>query len=181
MDLPGMRCTTRGMMAAVAVLALDCFLLRVTSGGQGVLLIGTCVNIGLFRLWRACTTNPRFWFGFAMTGGAVTLAYVGCFWTDALYGRLPDALEEWPFNCMMVIHSYSCPKISQEIECLVNSAFSAHSTDWCSSTIILEATCGLPMLLLAAVGGIACQRLHIKLWKRNRSVLRRGGKTDFAQ
>src|SRR5262245_51985524 len=78
MRTPIARLTTRGTMAAVAVLALDCSCLRATYGGQGVLLVGLALNFALFRWWCGLAAKRPFWLGFTVSGSAAMLAYLAC-------------------------------------------------------------------------------------------------------
>ena len=87
MKLP--RVSIAGMMAAVAVVALDCFAL-ITTGGAGVLLIGLILSVGFACWWRGHGRGRRFWLGFEVAGLVTVLVYV-------FFARSNDELiAEWP-------------------------------------------------------------------------------------
>ena len=87
MKLP--RVSIAGMMAAVAVVALDCFAL-ITTGGVGVLLIGLILSVGFACWWRGHGRGRRFWLGFEVAGLVTVLVYV-------FFARSNDELiAEWP-------------------------------------------------------------------------------------
>ena len=114
-------------MAAVAVLALDCFCLKTTYGGQGILLIGIASNIGVFRCWCGLVTNRPFWLGFEMCGSAAVLAYLTCY--DCIDGWPCDAMDSWLSYWVRLILSHAPVPIAYRVEYLINSGFSSHSSD----------------------------------------------------
>ena len=87
MKLP--RISIAGMMAAVAVVALDCFVLVMTDGG-GVLLVGLILTVGFVCWWRGRGKGRRFWFGFEVAGLAAVLASIGFMQTSN------ELIFQWP-------------------------------------------------------------------------------------
>ncbi len=71
------RVTIAGMMAAVAVVAFDCFAVMMTDL-LGVVLIVIALDVGFIRWWRVRGPRRRFWAGFEAAGLAALLAYIAC-------------------------------------------------------------------------------------------------------
>ena len=92
MKLP--RISIAGMMAAVAVVALDCFVLVMTDGA-GVLLVGLILTVGFVCWWRGRGKGRRFWLGFEVAGLLALLTYISFVQTsDELIGQWPMYLLE---------------------------------------------------------------------------------------
>jgi hypothetical protein len=134
MKLP--RISIAGMMAAVAVVALDCFVLVITDGG-GVLLVGLILTVGFVCWWRGRGKGRRFWFGFEVAGLAAVLAYIGFVqtsnelilqWPTYLLNHAPYANYLWTF--LVAIKSQI------------------------AGLVLFEVSYGLPMLLIASLGGL---------------------------
>ena len=144
MRLRSVQFTVRGMMVAMAVIALDCFALVMTDGA-GVLLIGLLLNIGFVRWRRTVARRRRFWGGFVATGLAAVLAYIGC------TQMLGAAFILWPMDILMIAPRY-LPTVAGEW--LDNSigTWSRHQLIFVIT--IFEVGFGLPMLLFALIGGL---------------------------
>jgi hypothetical protein len=139
------RVTIAGMMAAVAVVAFDCFLLVMTDGA-GVLLTGLALNVGLVLGWRGRGTRRRFWAGFVATALAVLLGYAICFSFEVA----ALTTYQWPlfvFNQLIMAH------LPPTAEDWVMGLLADPMRQFIFILILFEVSCGLPMLLLAAIGG----------------------------
>jgi hypothetical protein len=130
------RISIAGMMAAVAVVALDCFVLVMTDGG-GVLLVGLVLTVGFACWWRGRRKGRRFWFGFEVAGLAAVLAYIGFMqisnelifqWPTYLLNHAPYANYLWTFLVA--------------------------SKSQIAGLVLFEVSYGLPMLLIAFLGGL---------------------------
>jgi hypothetical protein len=130
------RISIAGMMAVVAVVALDCFVLAMTDG-RGVLLVGLSLTIGFVCWWCGRGKARRFWLGFEVAGLAAVLAYIG-------FIQISDELIlQWPtylFN--------HAPYVSGLWASL------AAGKSQIAGLVFFEVSYGLPMLLIACLGGV---------------------------
>ena len=126
------RITIARMMAAVAVIAFDCFMFVMTAG-VGVLLIGLALTVGVVCWWRGQGEGKRFWLGFEMTGLAGVLAFIGYVKADGWIDILPWA--EFVAN-----HG---PWI-----------YLAGVSPLLGGVVVSEVSYGVPMLLIASIGGL---------------------------
>jgi hypothetical protein len=128
------------MMAAVAVVALDCFVLIMTDGG-GTLLVGLTLTIGFVCWWRGRGKGRSFWLGFEVAGLAAVLAYVGFIQTS------DGPIIQWPAYLLDLGLARSPYVID-----LWDSLEANHSQ--IAPLVLFEMTYGLPMLLIALIGGL---------------------------
>jgi hypothetical protein len=129
------RMSIAGMMAAVAVAALDCFVLIMTGGG-GVLLVGLTLTVGFVCWWRGRGKTRRFWLGFEVAGLAAVLAYIGFIQTsDGLILKWPSYI----FNLPYVIDLWDSL---------------AADDSQIAPLVLFEMSYGLPILLIASIGGL---------------------------
>jgi hypothetical protein len=124
------------MMAAVAVVALDCFVLVMTDGA-GVLLVGLTLTVGFVYWWCGRGKVRRFWLGFEVAGLAAVLAYIGFIqtadelilqWPEYLCNHAPYVIDPW--NSLAANNSQIAP------------------------LVLFEISYGLPILLIASLGGL---------------------------
>jgi hypothetical protein len=134
MKLP--RTSIAGMMAAVAVVALDCFVLVMTDGG-GVLLVGLILTVGFVCWWRGRGKGRRFWFGFEVAGLAAVLAYIGFVQTSN------ELILQWP--TYLLNHAPYANYLW---------TFLVASKSQITGLVLFEVSYGLPMLLIASLGGL---------------------------
>jgi hypothetical protein len=137
-ELP--RTSIAGMMAAVAVVAFDCFVLIMTDGG-GVLLVGLTLTVGFVCWWRGRGKGRRFWLGFEVAGIAAVLAYTSIIQTD------DGLIAQWP----MYLLNLGLARSSYVVD-LWN--FLAADNSQAAPLALFEMSYGLPMLLIAAIGGL---------------------------
>lgn len=142
MRIPRAQFTVRGMMVAVAVIAVDCFVLVMTAGGA-VLLIGLLLNVGLVRWWRTEGRHCRFWGGFVAAGLGAVLAYIVCLHT------LGSAFEWWPTIMFENSPEYLPTWAVEWLESFVGVL-----PTWVFAITLFEVGFGLPMLLFALIGGL---------------------------
>jgi hypothetical protein len=144
------RSTIAGMMVVVALAALDCLGARVADFLAGCWLVGVTMQVGLFAVFRSRGWYRRFWAGFEATGIALLLAYAAGShtsrrvvngWahrvTEGIYGaflRLPADAFQWCFDHGLVIDPRKPLKVYEVVA-------------------VFEVAYGLPILLLAGVGG----------------------------
>jgi hypothetical protein len=129
------RISIAGMMIAVAVIAFDSFLLIMTEG-VGILLVGLTLTIGIVCWWRGRGKGKRFWLGFEAAGLAAVLAYIGC--VEASGGLI----LRWPVRLPYVIEL--CDSLSA----------SGPLNGDLVLLILFEVFFGIPMLLIASIGGL---------------------------
>ena len=128
------RITIAGLMAAVAVIAFDCFLLMMTDGA-GILLVGLALTVGFVCWWRGRGKGKRFWLGFEVAGLAVVVAFIGTIQgSGGLILQWPAYLIEWG-----LVH---LPYATALMDTLIGEI------------ILFEVSFGIPMLLIASVGGL---------------------------
>lgn len=132
MKLP--RISIAGMMTVVAVVALDCFVLAMTDGG-GVLLAGLTLNIGFVCWWRS--KGRRFWLGFEVAGLAAVLAYIG------FTQNGDELIVQWP--------AYLLNHVPYGNDLWTSLAASKSQM---AALVLFEVSYGLPMLLIASLGGL---------------------------
>ena len=70
------RSTIAGMMAVVALAALDCLAVRIADFVAGCWLVVAAMQVGLFAMIRSRGWGRRFWAGFEATGLGLLLAYI---------------------------------------------------------------------------------------------------------
>jgi hypothetical protein len=140
--MPSVQFTVRGMMVTVAVIAFDCFVLIMTDG-NGVLLIGLLLNVGFIRWWRTQGRRRRFWGGFVVAGMGAVLAYIGYIQT-----LLPAFFELLSFS-----YSRTLPYLPNKAAEWVDVVLDAPN-NLIFMIPIIEVAFGLPMLLLALIGGL---------------------------
>jgi hypothetical protein len=144
MRMPSVQFTVRGMMLTTAVIALDCFALVITDGA-GVLLIGLLLNVGFVRWCRTQGRRRRFWGGFVAAGLVVVLAYIGCIQV------LGDNFAQWPLFILINTPQYLPTWAGEWLDNFIGT----HSRFPLSFAVaIFEVGFGLPMLLLASIGGL---------------------------
>ena len=134
MKLP--RISIAGMMAAVAVVALDCFMLLMTDGG-GVLLVGLTLTAGFVCWWRGRGKGRRFWLGFEVGGFAAVLAYIGFIQTNN------ELIVQWP--AYLLNHA---PYVDD-----LRTSLAANKSQ-IAPLVLFEVSYGLPMLLIAFLAGL---------------------------
>jgi hypothetical protein len=129
------RTTLKGLLAVVLLIAFEASVLELT-GGAGVLLIGLALAAGVVRWWQA--EDKHFWAGFNAAG--VLAVIVFCNYVDAgiALGILPGTF--------FLIH-------------LLPWRFPDASLFLIERIVIPEASYGLPMLLIATIGGLAATLL----------------------
>jgi hypothetical protein len=150
MRMPSVQFTVRGMMVAVAVIALDFFVLIMTDGGAGVLLIGPLLNVGFVRWWRTQGRRRRFWGGFVAAGLGAVLAYIGC--VQAL-----GPADLWPWFIINSTLPYLPLRAAEWFEDIYDAP-----NNLIFMITMFEVAFGLPMLLFAFIGG----RLSAFTWPR---------------
>jgi hypothetical protein len=150
------RSTIAGVMAVVAFAALDCLGVRNAGFLAGCWLVGGAMQVGLFAMRRSVGRLRRFWVGFEATGLGLLLAYIACsharlrvfgLWaykvSESVYGSLrglpPDILQ-WCFEHGLVIDPQKPLKVYEVVA-------------------VFEVAYGLPMLILAIVGGFLAAKL----------------------
>ena len=124
------------MMAVVAVIAINCFMLAMTDGG-GVLLILMALNVGLVRWWRGRGRGRRFWLGFEVAGLVAVLAYIGLMQTNN------ELIVQWPV--FLLNHA---PYMNGFWNSL------AINMSQIAGLLLFEVSYGFPMLLIAVLGGL---------------------------
>jgi hypothetical protein len=124
------------MMAVVAVVALDCFVLAMTDGG-GVLLVGLTLTVGFVCWWCGRGKDRRFWLGFEVAGLAAVLAYIGFMQTSN------ELILQWP--SYLLNHA---PYVNDLWTSL------AANKSQIAGLVLFEVSYGLPMLLIASLGGL---------------------------
>jgi hypothetical protein len=130
MRMPHVRFTLRRMMVAVAMIALICSVVTITRGA-GILLIGLALAVGGY-CWSGAK-DKRFWLGFEVAGLAAVLAYIGYVEAGgpiAVFTGAIRVLDLLPLGSLVVYNPLS------------------------ARDVIFEASYGLPMLLIASVGGV---------------------------
>ena len=144
------RPTIAGVMAVVALAAVDCLGVRIAEFFAGCWLVGVAMQAGLFAMSRSRGRGRRFWAGFEATGLVLLLAYaagsqadrrVVYGWayrvTESIYRSMlclpPDAFQ-WCFEHGLVVDPRKPLKVYEVVA-------------------LFEVAYGLPMLLLACVGG----------------------------
>jgi hypothetical protein len=138
-----MRCpriTIAGMMAAVAVIAFDCFLLTM-SDGAGILMVGLALPVGFVCWWRGQGKWKRFWLGFEIAGLVAVVAYIGTIQFSE------GVILEWPEYLL----NRGLDRLPYVIA-LQNSPASIESQ--IAQVLLFELSYGVPMLLMASLGGI---------------------------
>jgi hypothetical protein len=150
------RSTIAEVMAVVAFAALDCLGVRFADFLAGCWLVGGAMQLGLFAMRRSVGWFRGFWAGFEATGLALLLAYIACShaglrvfdrWaykvSESVYGSLrnlpPDALQ-WCLEHGLVIDPRKPLKVYEVVA-------------------VFEVAYGLPMLILAIVGGFLAAKL----------------------
>jgi hypothetical protein len=150
------RSTIAGVMAAVAFAAFDFLGVRNADFLAGCWLVGGSMQAGLFAVRRSVGGIHRFWVGFEVTGLGLLLAYIACShvglpvfdrWaykvSESVYGSLrglpPDAFQ-WCFEHGLVIDPQKPLKVYEVVA-------------------VFEIAYGLPMLILAIVGGFLAAKL----------------------
>ena len=150
------RSTIAGMMAVVALAALDCLAVRIADFLAGCWLVVAAMQVGLFAMFRSRGWGRRFWAGFEATGLGLLLAYTAGShasprvvngWayrvTEGIYGSmlgLPADAFQWCWEHGLVIDPRKPLKVYEAVA-------------------VFEVAYGLPMLLLAGVGGALAARL----------------------
>ncbi|MHC5538416.1 hypothetical protein ACYOEI_09325 [Singulisphaera rosea] len=143
--------TTSGMMAVVVLAAVDCFLIQFWDALAGAFLMGLALQVGLFVLIRSRARGHHFCVGFEATGLAALLIYVPGHrayfnqvivpWTFDLSGAVDRALRYLPYHVFgwyrrhLVVDPNNALRIIDIIA-------------------LQEVSFGLPMLLLASIGGL---------------------------
>lgn len=147
--------TTSGMMAVVVLAAVDCYLIRFWDALAGALLMGLALQFGLFLLLRSRARGRRFWVGFEGTGLAALLIYLPCHrffftqiivpWTFQVSGSIDRAMRYLPYHVFGWYrrHLFINPNNALRIIDLI---------------ALQEVSFGLPVLLLASVGGLLAVR-----------------------
>jgi hypothetical protein len=149
------RSTIAGMMAVVALAALDCLAVRIADFLAGCWLVVAAMQVGLFAMFRSLGWGRRFWAGFEATGLALLLAYTAGSrhsprvvngWayrvTEGIYGSmlgLPADAFQWCVKHGLVIDPRKPMKVYEVVA-------------------VFEVAYGLPMLVLAGVGGALAAR-----------------------
>jgi hypothetical protein len=157
------RITIAGVMAVVALAALDCFGVRFAEYLAGCWLVGAAMQVGLFAMLRSGGRSRRFWAGFEATGLGLLLVYTACShavrreiygWayrvTESIYGSLlglPADAFQWCFEHGLLIDPRKPLKVYEMVA-------------------VFEIAYGLPMLLLACVGGVSAARLGARRARR---------------
>ena len=148
------RSTIAGMMVVVALAALDCLGARVADFLAGCWLVGVTMQVGLFAMFRSRGRSRRFWAGFEATGLGLLLAYLA----GSSCQLLKQVVNGWAYRVTRG-RLRRCP-------CCV---FRPDAFQWCLEhglvidprkplkvnevVAVFEVAYGLPMLLLAGVGG----------------------------
>jgi hypothetical protein len=127
-------------MVAVAVIAFDCFLLTMTDGA-GILMVGLALTVGFLCWWRGHGKGKRFWFGFELVGLVAVVAYIVTIqFSEGL-------ILQWPAYLL----NRGLDRLPYVIA-LQNSPASIESQ--IAQVLLFELSYGLPMLLIASLGGI---------------------------
>lgn len=150
------RSTIAEVMALVVFAALECLGVRLAEYLAGYWLVGAALQVGLFAMLRSRGRSRRFWAGFEATGLGLLLAYTACFcvarrmtygWayrvTEGIYGAmlgLPADAFRWCIEHGLVIDPQKPLKVYEMVA-------------------VFEVACGIPMLLLACVGGALTAKL----------------------
>jgi len=129
-----------GIMAAVAVAALDCFVLVMTDGG-GVLLVGLTLTVGFVCWWCGRGRGRRFWLGFEAAGLAAVLAYIGFAHADQ------ELILQWPVYLL----NHGLARVPYVLDLLMSQPANQSQI---AAIVLFEASYGVPMLLIASLGGI---------------------------
>jgi hypothetical protein len=143
--------TTAGMMAVVVLAAVDCSLIRFWDAFAGGLLMGLALQVGLLGLPLSRGRGRRFWVGFEATGLAALLIYVPCHrvfftqvivpWTYHLFGAINRAMTHLSYGALVWYRRHL----------FINPGGALRTIDVIA---LQEVSFGLPMLLLASVGGL---------------------------
>jgi hypothetical protein len=149
--MPRPRVTIVGIMAAVVFAAIDCAAVRVAEVFAGAFLIGIGVQVGLFLWMRGRGRDRRFWAGFVATGLVAMLAYIICSRSGL------RMINRWPLYLFNDVIYASLP----HLPAVVSGWFLDHAYINLNSPLrvidvvaVFEVSYGLPMLLLASVGGL---------------------------
>lgn len=150
------RSTIAGLWAVVAIAALDCLGVRHSEFLAGCWLVGAAIQVGLIAMLRSRGRSRHFWTGFETTGLGLLLAYAvfsqSCrrvvyrwaYWvTESIYDSmlgLPPDVFQWCFEHGLVIDPQRSLKVYEMVA-------------------VFEVAYGLPILLLAGVGGVLSAKL----------------------
>jgi hypothetical protein len=153
------RTTIVGLMAAVAVVALDFSLIRMMGYERG-LVIGIALNVGIVRWWSSRGPSRRFWAGFEAIGLAAVLAFIGC--SEAF----PDTVPVCPlvplYGLVPGLPTTTARRTAYYL------AFPREIDPWHIIVILWEmAYYGLPMVLLATLGGSLAARSRFHRYSRS--------------
>jgi hypothetical protein len=146
------------LMGVVAAVALNCAMLRSGLIDPGLLLMVPLLEVGLFRMISSRGKIRPYWVGFEVVGGAATLAY---------YAGLRDSMGIGLMRGLTHLTNWLQPTHPG----FARGLFSLFMGDNLVIGMWLEALIlGLPMLLLALLGG--------RLARRRARALADGGPTD---
>jgi hypothetical protein len=109
--------------------------------GAGILMVGLALTVGFLCWWRGHGKGKRFWFGFELAGLAAVVAYV------ATINLSEGLMIQWPFYLLQLGAVY-VPYVMELVESLEGSPAVIREI------LLFEVSYGLPMLLIASLGGI---------------------------
>jgi hypothetical protein len=144
------RVTIQGLMIATAVIAVDVYLLVMDWVVVFVLLLG--LNLGLILILRKPRTQRRFWVGFEVVGLILLGISVG------LIRYRGDLVSLWPSTCSNFVldrlsptaQDWAAPWLDRLTENYPGES-ELEMLGW--SLVRYETTIGLPLVVLATIGG----------------------------
>lgn len=138
-------------MTAVGIAAVDCgILVQLATSFAGGYLLALALQIGLFVMLRGTGRMRRFWIGFESIGLACLIAYVVCCsffnglilqWPSVLYQSYRSGLSNWS------------PEVVEWLLTHIYIVDPRGNLTVLQKLLVLEIPFGLPMLVLAAIGG----------------------------
>jgi hypothetical protein len=150
--------TIKGLMIAVLILAVDCFL--IVEVFYGVFLPILTLNFGLIQILRPRTRKRRFWVGSMVTGLVLLAVHVGLALNDEeFYGQWPSDVLNFVLGLVTL---YLSPETQISVAPYLGRFLSLLNDPIGANVfliVVFETTIGLPLVVLATIGGWFWKRL----------------------